>query len=422
VERTPDQLPTRLLLRLGIARVGRRARTRADGRAHDEDAARGSVRSARLSHQRLLAVAAALGLALGLVGAPANAGPVAAIDPCFGYDLCVHLSVVAMGRPGENGNGVVTSSPAGISCRFLAGAPQTGTSTCDAYFHNNFVSSISVTLNATADSGSSVICDTHGSVGEPSCSDGPLLFSSSTSAAFAFHFAHDPVTVSIGNAGQPGGFVYSTPIGIDCGETYAGCSHAWPWGTSILLYAEGDNGGGFVAWTGACAGNNESCELLLQNNILTTATFAFPSTPPPTATPRPSSPGPTHTPFPIATPHASGPAPTQVGPLPTTAQSTSAPGATVLTPASSGLPGPSAGLPGGSSEPAQTIGPTPADVAVAASAGASAPPPQVAPTEATSSSFDPLPIVFAIVVGCGLIALGILGAAALMRRGPGAQR
>ena len=372
--------------------------------------------------RRHIGVLAALALALGLVGSAATPRSATAIDPCYGYDLCVHLSVVAMGRTGENGDGWVTSTPSGISCRFVGGQPETGSSTCDHYFHANFVASISVALNAVADAGNAVICDFHVTTRQPTCTDG-LNFGSSTTTAYSFDFTHDPVTVTIGNAGQPGGFVYSTPMGIDCGETYAGCSHSWPWGSNLLLYAEGDNGGGFVSWTGACAGNNESCELLLQNNISTTAIFAFPATPTPTRTPKPSSgPSPTHTAAPVATPHPSGPAPTQFGPPASTARTTGAPNASVFALGTSELPGSSAALPGASSDGAQSVGSSSLDVAIVESPGSSAGAPQVAPTGSSNSSFDVLPIVIAIVVGCGLIALGILGAAAVLRRGRAAPR
>jgi hypothetical protein len=370
--------------------------------------------TAKRTARRRIGILAALALALGLGAAAVMPRLAAGIDPCYGYDLCVHLSVVAMGRAGENGDGWVTSEPSGISCRFVGGQPETGSSTCDHYFHANFVSSISVTLNAAADAGNTVICDFHVTTGERTCSDG-LQFGSSTTTAYSFDFTHDPVTVTVGNAGQPGGFVYSTPMGIDCGETYTGCSHSWPWGTNLLLYAEGDNGGGFVSWTGACAGNNESCELLLQHDISTTAIFAFPATPTPTRTPKPSlGPGPTHTAAPPATPHPSAPAPSQLVPAPSTARTTSAPQATVSAPGSSGVPSPSAVLP---------AAPTSLDVAVAGTPGpSSAGTPEVVPAGSSNSSLDVLPIVIAIVVGSGLIALGIVGAAAVLRRGRAVPR
>jgi hypothetical protein len=364
------------------------------------------ARGSRTSGRRIT-VAASLALAFGLLGSGSAPRFAAAIDPCFGYDLCVHLSVVAMGHAGENGDGWVTSTPSGIQCRFIGGQPQTGTSSCDHYFHANFVSSISVQLDAVADTANTVICDIHVSTGQPTCSD-ELQFASSTTTAYQFHFAHDPVTVNVGNLSKPGGFVYSTPMALDCGEQYTACSASWPWGTNVTLFAEED-GASFLGWTGTCVNNNESCELYLQLDVSTTAVFGELPTPTPIRTPSPTS-TPKAKPTPsvgTAPTHTPGPAASGGGPGPSTDHATGS-----EAPHSSERPPATGGGDGGTAASA-----SPDVVSGQPSAASSAGSGQAVPTAGPSAPFDVLPLVVAIIIGCGLIALGIIGAAALARRG-----
>lgn len=366
---------------------------------------------------RFAIFAAALGFALGL--GTAMPRPAAAIDPCFGYDLCVHISIASMYLTGPNGSGVVTSTPAGISCNFLEGGPQTATSTCDWYFHKNFVTSMTIRLDAVADTDNTVQCNEH-AARAASCFDS-ITFNASTTYSAAFDFRHNPITVNIGNAGKPGGFVYSTPMGLDCGEQYGGCTASWPYETSIVLYAEGDNGGVFQSWTGDCAGSGVSCQLVLRHDIATTAVFGDPPTPTPKPTVKPSSgPGatPTVPPGPSAHPTLPG-----ITPHPTSSAATpGAPGATPVVESSSAA---SSAVPGDSAVPSDaTTGP----IAQASMVDApSAIPPAASETVptvpvGTTTPFDAMPIVIAIIVGCALIAIGIVAAAAVARRGRGTAR
>lgn len=366
---------------------------------------------------RLVALVAAVGLAAGLGGVAMRPGHVAAIDPCFGYDLCIHLSVGPLGLPQEYGDGTVTSSPAGIACRFSVGQPLASTSTCDHYFHANFVSSIPVTLTAVADPGSTAVCDVHDAPAS-SCSE-RFVFTVSEPVTAGFHFGKAPVTVTVGNASKPGGFVYSTPVGIDCGEQYTACQYTWPFGTNVTLTAEGD-GANFLSWTGDCALNDQTCELGLEYPINTTAVFGLASTPTPAPKPTPK---PTPTVRPTATaassqPRSPGTTAGSTQPAATEPRSGGSGDQASSGPATPGSPVPvgpadaSARPPGGSGGSGSSAG------GIDEPASSSGRPGQADPA-ASAGLPDSMPVVLAIVGGCGLIGMGIVIAAVVARRGRG---
>lgn len=67
-----------------------------------------------------------------------------------------------------------------------------------------------------------------------------------------------------------GGSITSNPAGINCGVD---CSENYVSGTSIMLTATADASYRFNAWSGACAGPNPSCTVLMNSNRAATAEF-----------------------------------------------------------------------------------------------------------------------------------------------------
>jgi hypothetical protein len=68
-------------------------------------------------------------------------------DPCGAAPTCVLVTVVDDGIPIADGSARITSSPAGIDCRFVHGRPD-GKSTCQAIFRS-VLATVTVTLTAT---------------------------------------------------------------------------------------------------------------------------------------------------------------------------------------------------------------------------------------------------------------------------------
>jgi Divergent InlB B-repeat domain len=183
-----------------------------------------------------------------------------------------------------------------------------------------------------------------------------------------FNLVIYPVTVTKSGAGM----VTSDADGILCGSF---CSHDWAYGTALVLTAKPDIGASFAGWTGACAGQDATCDLVVGGATTTNATFVLVGAP----TPTPSA---------AATPRATkGPAAGTAAPPPPTAA-------------------PETATPDGSTDTA-SVGPS--DSATAPASAAPTTDPSV-PVVARAGS-DLLPIVLAIL-GAGLfiaIAVGIVG-------------
>jgi hypothetical protein len=359
-------------------------------------------------------VGLALAAAASLLGVGGRA--VLAIDPCTGYDLCVHVTVDAVG--GSDGDGVVVSSPAGINCQFVSGTPNS-LSSCDHYFHANFVTEIDVSLTSTPHAGSLVWCAATNAYVDI-CTK-RLRFTASTSTTYAADFHLYPtVTVSIDPS--YGGVITSDPSGITCSALTGSCSYAWLSRTQVWLDAIPLNGSVFVGWTGFCAGSGPTCSILLTSDVTTTAVFQ--STAPPTAPPtaRPTS-TPTATATTGHTPHAT-PGPSGAGATPA-----SSPGSRATPSASASQSGSDPGV-GGSSgstgspdaatfatEPgAGSTSPSGSPNAVAAGAPGSSAPAAGSPASAVADGgADATPIIIAVLGAGLLVALSILGAAAMLR-------
>ena len=158
------------------------------------------------------------------------------------------LGVVRQG----DGNGTVTSAPAGINC---------GT-TCSA----SFVSDSQVTLTAAPGADSLFTgwtgCD---SVSGATCT---LTMGSTKSVMAIFMLKRFTLTVTKPGVGR--GTVTSTPVGIDCGTA---CSSDYVTGTTVTLTATAALGSVFTGWTGCDAVSDTSCTVAMTSAKTVSANF-----------------------------------------------------------------------------------------------------------------------------------------------------
>ncbi|HJQ49308.1 MAG TPA: PASTA domain-containing protein [Gaiellaceae bacterium] len=78
-------------------------------------------------------------------------------------------------------------------------------------------------------------------------------------------------TLTVAKSGRGSGRVASSPKGIGCGST---CSHAYPYGTTVVLTATPAKSSTFKGWAGACSGTG-TCSLSMKQAREATATFAL---------------------------------------------------------------------------------------------------------------------------------------------------
>ena len=159
------------------------------------------------------------------------------------------------------GQGTVTSSPAGIDCG----------SDCTEDYANGTM----VTLTAAPDSNSSFAGFTGGG-----CTGTPTSCTVTLDAAKTVTATFDQVkrTLTVTKAGSGSGSVTSSPAGIDCG---ADCDQDYDEGTKVTLTANAVAGSTFTGFTGGgCAGAAATCEVTMSQAQSVTAAFAKkPSTP-----------------------------------------------------------------------------------------------------------------------------------------------
>jgi hypothetical protein len=181
---------------------------------------------------------------------------------------------------------------------------------------------------------------------------------------------------------------------------YSSCDHSYPGGTVVKLTAIPDPSAHFVEWTGACAGQDETCDLTMLGNLTTTATFAAGSV---------ETPGPTPTATPLITPKASTKATPATTVKPTSTPRASTAGAPTagasVAPASSGAPS-TDGASLDPSAPAGSIG-QPSPVDSAASTGAVPSTAAVVPAGAAAGT-DLTGVILAIL-GAGLFIAVAIG-------------
>jgi len=165
------------------------------------------------------------------------------------FALYQSLEVVKSG----NGNGTVTSSPAGINC----GADCTEDYAQDAI----------VTLTPTPNVGSTF----DGWSGGGCSGRGTCTVSMMAATSVTASFALKQYTLSIALVGSGYGSVTSSPVGIHCeGSCVASFTH----GTTITLIASENPYSNFTGWSGGgCSGTEPSCIFTITADTAISASF-----------------------------------------------------------------------------------------------------------------------------------------------------
>jgi hypothetical protein len=159
------------------------------------------------------------------------------------------------------GSGMVTSSPAGISC----GA------SCSAAYDDG----TQVTLSAASSAGSSFAgWSGGGCTGTGTCMV-TVTSATAVTATFNANATSNPnapaqQTLTVSKAGAGSGMVTSSPAGISCG---ASCSAAYDDGTQVTLSAASSAGSSFAGWSGGGCTGTGTCIVTVTSDTTITATF-----------------------------------------------------------------------------------------------------------------------------------------------------
>jgi alpha-tubulin suppressor-like RCC1 family protein len=162
----------------------------------------------------------------------------------------LNLSVVRQG----DGNGTVTSSPAGISCGTTCSAP--------------FVSDSLVTLTAAAAADSTFA----GWTGCDSVSGATCTVSMSNARSVTAIFMLKRFTLTAAKNGNGGGAVASNPAGISCG---AACASDFVVNTVVTLTAFPNADSNVTGWTGCDSVSGATCTVTMAGARTATATFTL---------------------------------------------------------------------------------------------------------------------------------------------------
>ncbi len=171
----------------------------------------------------------------------------AAFNPPGSYSLSVELT--------GDGNGDVTSSPAGIHC---------GDDCTEQYVEDTVVT---LTANAADDSRFT------GWIGEGCSGTGTCVITMTGPTSVAAQFELKTFALEVEIAGTGEGGVTSDPIGINCGTD---CAEAYPYGTTVTLFPETIGGSEFVGWSGDCS-NVDECVVTMTSDKFVAAEFQAPS-------------------------------------------------------------------------------------------------------------------------------------------------
>jgi hypothetical protein len=127
----------------------------------------------------------------------------------------------------------------------------------------------------------------------------------SSQAQISQHVTVPPgVRLDVTRTGSGSGTVTSAPSGMQCGEM---CSYAFGEDETVKLMESPEPGSTFAGWSGACSGEEATCEVTMSEAREVKAAFnALPPSPPPTGTPL--SPIPQQA-LPLLKPHEASPPP-----------------------------------------------------------------------------------------------------------------
>jgi len=170
---------------------------------------------------------------------------------CFEYHRpdVASLTIIEEGT----GSGMVTSSPAGISC-----GP-----TCSG----SYIQGTSVTLTAAPSSGSvfagwSGVCSGTG--------DCVVTMDSDKSVTATFNLQVAQYSLTVVKVGTGDGTVTSSPAGISCGSA---CSEIFQKATRVKLTATANSDSIFTGWSGGGCSGTKPCQVTVDSAITITASF-----------------------------------------------------------------------------------------------------------------------------------------------------
>ena len=151
-----------------------------------------------------------------------------------------------------SGTGVITSSPAGISC---------GADCSELYDHGT-----QVTLTAAPAVGSTFA----GWSGGGCSGTGTCIVTMTAATTVTATFTLNQYTLTVSKSGLGSGTVTSSPAGINCG---ADCSEVFNHGTSVILTAVAVGGSVFLGWTGGGCSGTGTCALTMTAATTVVALF-----------------------------------------------------------------------------------------------------------------------------------------------------
>jgi hypothetical protein len=158
---------------------------------------------------------------------------------------------LSVARSGD-GQGTVTSSPAGINC---------GTACSSDYVINT-----TVTLTAAPAAGSIVT----GWTGCDSASGNTCTVTMTNAKSVTATIMLQRFTLTVTKSGLGKGTVTSSPAGVNCGTT---CAHDFVINTTVTLTATPALGSIFMGWTGCDSVNGSTCTVLVTSKKTATANF-----------------------------------------------------------------------------------------------------------------------------------------------------
>ena len=173
-----------------------------------------------------------------------SAGNSAYTNEICGTTLAANFTLIL----NRSGNGMVTSSPIGITC---------GSDCTEVYTGGTVVKLIA------APASDSVFANWSG---DADCSDGSVTMNANITCTAVFKLI-STYMLTVSRAGTGTGTVTSNPTGINCGST---CSTTLNSGTAITLTAIPASGSTFAGWSGNCT---TAGTVTMTGNMGCTATF-----------------------------------------------------------------------------------------------------------------------------------------------------
>ncbi len=191
--------------------------------------------------------------------------PAARVSARFELDPGMALAVSAAG----SGTGIVTSSPAGITCTAAAGV---ASGTCTATYGTG----TQVTLTATPGANATFAGWSGGCSGSADCI---VTLTAATNVTATFDLS-PIVDLTVSFAGTGTGTVTSSPAGIDCANVSGGgsssCTASFVSGTDVTLTATPNGGSTFTGWAGGGCTGTGTCVVTMSAATNVQASFTPP--------------------------------------------------------------------------------------------------------------------------------------------------